>query len=360
MDKVSTFPNIAAIKEEAGVWLVCLDRGELTTQEAQALQEWLGRSQFHQEYLHKLASNWDNMAIMSELAELFPLPDTEMEHRHRVFGMIPRLRQGMGFPLITASTIAAGFLLFIVLFNTTTNHQIPSAPVIADNYYTAIGEQKSFRLQDGSTISLNTNSRVKTDFTGSQRMVRLQQGEANFQVAKNPQRPFVVYVGTGMVWTVGTAFNVRLSSGIVDVTVTDGTVKVFADIDSSESILVLDTDTRPPDNNNMEAVVEAGQTVQYSNVIHTVSPVSSDEMTRKLAWQQNALIFKGEPLEQAIKEMARYTDQQLVIVDPAITGTRIGGHFKTGDIDTLLATLNDGFNIKSEQVAPNLIYLSAK
>lgn len=246
-----------------------------------------------------------------------------------------------------------------MLFNTTTTHEVPPAPVLADNYYTAIGEQKSFRLQDGSTISLNTNSRLKIDFTGSQRVVHIQQGEVNFQVIKNLQRPFVVYVGTGMVWAVGTVFNVRLRSGIVDVTVTNGTVKVFADISSTESPPVLKTDTHPSEKNK-EVLVDAGQTVQYSKVIRIVSSVSSDEMTRKLAWQQNALIFKGEPLEQAIKEMARYTEQQFVIVDPAIKNTRIGGHFKTGDIDTLLATLKDGFNINSEQVAPNLIHLSAK
>ena len=357
MAKVSAFPDVATIKDEAGAWLVCLDRGELTAQETEALRDWLSRSEFHREYLHKLASNWDDMAIMSELAELFPLPNTEQ--RQRTGGTGRRWWPGLRIPLFAASATGAELLLFVAVSSPPFVDEPPRTPFVEDSYYTAIGEQRSFGLQDGSTISLNTNSRARVDFSGSHRIVRLQQGEVNFQVANDPERPFVVYVGSGMVWAVGTAFNVRLTSGVVDVTVTDGTVKVFADVSATESATLLQADGDPPEGGKV-TIVDAGQAVQYGEVVRTVTPVSSDELTRKLAWQQGALIFQGEPLEQAIKEIARYTEQKFVIVDPSIRDRRIGGHFKSGDIETLLATLDDGFNIQSEQVAPNLIHLSAK
>lgn len=355
MAKVSEFPDIEAIKAEAGVWLVCLDRGELTAEESEALRDWCGRSAFHREYLHKLASNWDDMAVMTELAELFPLPATEEQGRPRELGSTTAWRPGLRTAFVTASAVIA----YLTVFDVPSPTRSP-APSVEQDYITAIGEQRSFGLQDGSTISLNTNSRLTVEFSNSHRMVRLQQGEANFQVTEDPDRPFVVYVGTGMVWAIGTAFNVRVISGVVDVTVTEGTVKVFADVDPKQTPALLQANNRAAAGDTA-AIADAGETVQYSDaVLRTVAQVPPAALTQKLAWQQGAMIFRGEPLKDAIVEMARYTDQHLVIVDPSIEDTRIGGHFKTGDIPTLLATLDDGFNIKSERVAPNIIHLSAK
>ena len=359
MAKVSEFPDIEAVKEEAGTWLVYLDRGQLTAEEAEALHEWCGRSAFHREYLHKLASNWDDMAVMTELAELFPLPATEEQGERHGSDNDRGWRPSLRIAFVAASAIGLAVIAYLTVFDVP-SPTLPPTQSVEQNYVTAIGEQRSFGLQDGSTISLNTNSRLTVEFSGSHRMVRLQQGEANFQVTEDPDRPFVVYVGTGMVWAVGTAFNVRVSSGVVDVTVTEGTVKVFADIDPKETPSLLQTSNREAAGDTV-ATADAGETVQYSEaVLRTVVQVPPAALTQKLAWQQGAMIFRGEPLKDAIVEMARYTDQRLVIVDPSIEDTRIGGHFKTGDIPTLLATLDDGFGIKSERVAPNVIHLSAK
>ena len=359
MAKVSEFPDIETVKEEAGTWLVCLDGGDLTAEEAEALREWCDRSAFHREYLHKLASNWDGMAVMAELAELFPLPAMEEQGRPHESGNTAAWRLSLRTAFVAASTIGLAAIAYVTVFDVP-SPTLPPTQSVEQNYVTAIGEQRSFGLQDGSTISLNTNSRLTVEFSGSHRMVRLQQGEANFQVTEDPDRPFVVYVGTGMVWAVGTAFNVRVSSGVVDVTVTEGTVKVFADVDPKETPSLLQTNNREAAGDTV-AIADAGETVQYSEaVLRTVVQVPPAALTQKLAWQQGAMIFRGEPLKDAIVEMARYTDQRLVIVDPSIEDTRIGGHFKTGDIPTLLATLDDGFGIKSERVAPNVIHLSAK
>lgn len=359
MAKVSEFPDIEAIKQEAGNWLVCLDRGDLTAAETAALREWCDRSAFHREYLHKLASNWDDMAVMTELAELFPLPATEEQGRRHGSGSGPGWRPSFRTAFVAASAIGLATIAYLALFDVP-SPTLPATQSVEQNYVTAIGEQRSFGLQDGSTISLNTNSRLTVEFSDALRIVRLQQGEANFQVTADPDRPFVVHVGTGMVWAVGTAFNVRVTSGVVDVTVTEGTVKVFADVDPNETPSVLQTNNRAVADDTV-VIADAGETVQYSDaLLRTVTQVPPADLTRKLAWQQGAMIFRGEPLKDAIVEMARYTDQRLVIVDPSIEDTRIGGHFKTGDIPTLLATLDDGFGIKSEQVAPNVIHLSAK
>ena len=369
MDNIAEFPNQLVIKEEAGAWLVRIDQGELTAAEISRLQEWASRSDFNSQYLEKLARNWDGMAVLQELADLFPLSGLESEFKQqaKLSSQVPGFLSPLRRPVLAASALAVFAVLISVLLvqqplQQTT--QPASQQPTQRNFVTRIGEQATFQLADGSIIVLNTNSSVTVDYSGEQRVVRLMHGEANFNVAKDPQRPFMVYAGGGMVRAVGTAFNVRYTSNLVDVLVTEGTVRVYAQAnpDKLESDLAAESGTEDTriDATKYEVIVGAGKSVQYSNVIQSLELALPVELEQKLAWQQGAIIFRGESLEKALAEIARYTDKELVIVDPTIKGIRVGGHFKTDDIDGLLATLSEGFNIAVTQVADNRIYLSNK
>ena len=214
-------------------------------------------------------------------------------------------------------------------------------------------------MPDSSHINVNTDSRIEIDFSGDLRIVRLLHGEASFDVAKNPNRPFVVYAGKGMVWAVGTAFNVRYTSSAVDVVVTEGTVKVYAEAESDASISLLTEQRAPADRPVVkEVLATAGQSVRYAGAIeeHQTSP--SVDFERRLAWREDSLVFQGETLESALQEISRYTSKQLVILDEDIKSLPVGGHFKTDDIDGLLASLGRGFNLKVAQVGDHRIELS--
>ena len=421
--KITEFRDRASIKEEAGAWIVKMDQGELSPEQTAELQQWIAKSDFHRNYLHQLAHNWDSMGILQELAELFPIqptaatpavmpatqpvmpaqagtsgthtptvmpaqagtsgthtqPEPVMPANPTVMpaqagisnpqpptpktwlqNLIAQLKQ----PKAWAPTLAT-FALVAILINT---QQL-------NHFETDIGQQASYQLSDGTRITLNTNSELKVDYSQDRRRIYLLRGEAHFDVAKNPQRPFMVYAGEGMVWAVGTAFNVRyLNAGnlegnhagtlvdtligtSIDVTVTEGTVKIFADIepDKNTSLDVNDAQSSPTDH---EQLVHAGKSVQYSKVINATQTTPAQVLEQKLAWQHGALIFKGETLEQAIKEIARYTDKQLIITDPSIKNIRVGGHYKTDNINSLLASLSETLEIKLEQKGSQL-HLSA-
>jgi len=365
--KITEFRHRASIKEEAGAWIVKMDQGPLSPEQTAELQQWIAKSDFHRNYLHQLAHNWDSMGILQELAALFPIqPTAVMPAKAGIFqpstpktwlqNLIAQLKQ----PKAWAPTLAT-FALVAILINT----QQPN------HFETDIGQQASYQLSDGTHITLNTNSELKVDYSQDRRRIYLLRGEAHFDVAKNPQRPFMVYAGEGMVWAVGTAFNVRyLNAGnldgnrasnhkpsSIDVTVTEGTVKIFADIepDKNTSLDVNDAQSSPTDH---EQLVHAGKSVQYSKVINATQTTPAQVLEQKLAWQQGALIFKGETLEQAIIEIARYTDKQLIITDPSIKNIRVGGHYKTDNIDSLLASLSETLEIKLEQKGSQL-HLSA-
>src|SRR5258708_24248903 len=99
--------------------------------------------------------------------------------------------------------------------------QILLLSLVESPYYaTAIGERKPVTLTDGSKVLLNTDSRIQIDYSAEQRIVRLLQGEAFFEVAHNRARPFLVYAGANVVRAVGTAFSVHVQKSRVAVVVT--------------------------------------------------------------------------------------------------------------------------------------------
>jgi transmembrane sensor len=346
MSNVTQFTNPEQVKHEAGAWLARLDKPPLSEIEREQLRRWLATSKFHEEYLHRLTDNWNRMDALSELAPLFPLKAEESDYQ-------PGWQRFSGW--IAVSAMAAMVLLAVGLNDFQAPGQVPAPKVSTTTFKTAVGEIVNVELPDGSSVKLNTNSLMEVDFDDHLRTVTLLRGEANFKVASNPLIPFVVQSGTGTVWAVGTQFNVRLLSSAVDVTVTEGLVKVIAGMDMGpEQGAANDVH----ESAERQVMVQAGQSVRYNQVIETPEIHIQEELVQKLAWQQGSLIFRGESLQEAIAEISRYTEQQLVIVDPAINNIPIGGLFKTDDIEGLIVALNRNFNIRSEQISPNLIHLS--
>jgi len=354
-NNVTRLPNKALIKEQAAAWFVRIETGALRDEDIAELRAWVQQSAFHRDYLLEIARNWDDMAGLTELSKFFPLPEDEsLKDSLHASRAGQRWRLGtQSFPLMAAvvATVCMAVTLLLVLQTSIFENYGPQT------YKTALGEQRRIHLEDGSVVTLNTNSELAVDFSKTRRAVKLIRGEANFQVAKNPERPFGVYAGSGMVWAVGTAFNVRHSVSSVDVIVTEGSVKVFSNIGAGKgSELSIDNaqgaeprvtgDRTSIRTGREEALLIAGEVVRYSKVIEFLDVVRQEDIKRKLAWQEGALIFKGESLAQAVAEISRYTDRRIIITDPFLAGLRVGGHYKTGDIEALFASLGQGLQIK--------------
>ena len=109
-----------------------------------------------------------------------------------------------------------------------------------------------------------------------------------------------------------------------------------------------------------EAFVKAGEALQHSQVISQKGEMQRKQLEKKLAWQQGALIFKGETLEQVVIEVRRYTDKKIRIVDADIKNTKVGGYYKTDDIDSLLRSMSQSFGIHVAYLDDDVIQLSSK
>lgn len=349
MSNIKQLPNTEIVKQEAGIWLARLDNGDLSDKEHADLQRWMSTSEFHADYLKRLVVNWDRMDVLSELADLFPLKSIE----HRAPGMAGNRLAWVGAAAVVVAIVA--MLLAVELPSGSTS--VDALPVERPTpvvYHTAIGDFTSVKLKDGTVMKLNTNSLVEVEFDAELRSVTLLRGEASFKVASDPSKPFVVRGGNGFAWAVGTQFNVRLLNDAVDVTVIEGRVKIVTGAGKTEPQAMISPKV---DDSAHQVLLRAGESVRYDQDIEILKVHEQADMDQKLAWQRGSLIFNGESLEDAIAEISRYTSLQLLIIDPEINDIPIGGHFKTDDIEGLLAALATNFDIRVDQVSPDQVHL---
>jgi len=215
-----------------------------------------------------------------------------------------------------------------------------------DTYATDIGEQRSFTLEDGSTIHLNTQSEIRVRFDAHFRHIDLVRGEALFVVAKDPAHPFQVHGGKTIFSALGTRFNVRLWDDRAMVTVLEGRVGVATDL-SALKTTKSPTD-KLPDGEQAKDVLQVSESTghveleageQVSIVGTAIQQVASGDPVQATAWTSRRLIFVAEPLASVLDEFNRYNRQSIRVKDPKLSALEISGTFDPTDVDSLLDSL---------------------
>jgi transmembrane sensor len=194
-------------------------------------------------------------------------------------------------------------------------------------YTTGVGEERVVRLDDGTRISLNSGTRVRIAYSDSQRRVELEHGEAYFEVASNPARPFIVAAGLREVIALGTVFVIRYDKTQTAVTLFEGKVAVLpVAAESSSQDTPAAVRSGEPDR---ELILAPGERVTFnpSDSLKLDSP----RMEAIAAWRRGEVILDKTPLAEAIAELNRYDKVQLVIDDPGIAALPISGIYQAGD-----------------------------
>ena len=372
-DNIVKFPDRTAIEEEAAAWLIKLD-GDCapSAEELASLREWLGRSSAHREQLSTLADFWGKMNVLTDLA--VPLGQQEIRTNHTFAGGLRRLIPQFGRAAFVTAVLVIGIGVAAAFW-------LRPDPFVSNNGLsaTAVGQQQSPTLADGSVVLLNTNSQIKVDYDNDYRNIRLLQGEAHFTVAKSAARPFRVYAGNGRVQAVGTAFSVYLKDNTVDVTVTEGRVAL-------SSMNRLGTSHRPqqgtPPGSNQSSgsnatgdsafvealgTIKAGESATIRNsldadtasTINTIETVEAQAMVKRLSWREGMLTFSGDPLEVVVDEISRYTAVSIEITDPVVRATRIGGRFPIGETDAMFDALEANFGLRVIRLSPDRVLVTA-
>lgn len=326
------FPNQEAVTSRATTWIAKIDRG-LSAEEQRALAQWLEESPHHGEALVQCASMWDMLDILQPIAKLMPMQDFEIEADATAVSQF-NSRRLLGVALAASVAVMTAVSVIAFLPLSQSKHVLETAqvpPRIIQHYQTGVGETTVFALSDGSLMQLNTDSKVAVEYTSGARNIDLIQGEVYVDVAKDASKPFTVQSGADRVTAVGTAFSVdRRSEDETEVIVTEGTVRVNRHADD-------------PSQRYDDLYLTPGQRLLVGEARPHVS-VDNDPQSA-LAWREGMIVFRGEPLREAIREIDRYTALSFEIIDPQLAEIPVGGYFKTGDLDQLLAILEQNFGV---------------
>ena len=222
---------------------------------------------------------------------------------------------------LAASVIAAGAFAWLFLNRPTTLE-----------YTTAVGEQHTALLPDGSAVLLNTDSEVRIELSRHLRRVELVRGEALFSVAHDPGRPFEVHALQGVTTAVGTQFDVEIVRSGAAVSVLEGTVTVGG---------VGGGTAAPP-----SVAVPAGSGVGYTHE-GMVSQLRPAEINRIQGWRTQRLVFNDMALASALAEYNRYRRTPIVLSDPALGSRHISGVFHIGDEAAFLSAMEQGLHLKA-------------
>ena len=317
----------------AASWTVRRDRG-LSAAESIEYELWLAANPRHATAMKLSSAAWSSL---DGLPESVAIPVLAAARRHHSFW-----RQ-----TIIASSLAAAAALAIGVF--VWSRHAPAAPAIV---FSAHSAPRTVTLTDGSFVQLNIDSQVVEQFTASERHVLLVQGEAHFSVTKNPARPFIVRAGELQVRAVGTAFNIKLQSSVVDVIVTEGRVQVASatDADHFAPSSALNVGGRAVLRSDLSVTTDLSQALVCSQLAPT-------EMVRALAWREPLLRLGGATLAELALEFERSTGRRLVFADPAIAELRFGGRFRAGDLEGFTQVLANTLDIEVEYAADGTITL---
>lgn len=341
MTKILEFSTHTA-RQQACDWLARLDRG-LSPAEELALQAWLAARPENARKLLALSARWDRMDALSRLADLFP--ETQLTSSTRR----PMARQF----LATAAALLIGLAIggwYLIMPLLAERQPAYEQHLTEARFQTGRGEQSTVVLPDGSTLILNTDTVIRSAYSAESRNVYLERGEVHVQVAHNPGHPFFAHIGDRRVRAVGTAFNLQFTAGHpMELIVTEGRVLVEQ---SDEQASAVEGGGGPV------APLTAGQRMVISDAVQKVSVVPPEDIQVRLSWRRGNLIFRGESLEQAIGEISRYTSVKFEFQDEALKHVRIAGLFRTGDVEGLLATLKENFNVSYRRPSPEQVILT--
>jgi transmembrane sensor len=211
-------------------------------------------------------------------------------------------------------------------------------------YTTAVGEQRSVRLADGSIVYLNTHSSVEIHFSSVARDIQLLDGEALFVVTHDIIRPFRVHADSALIQALGTEFNVYKHGRATTVSVIEGRVRVTSQEHAPQSVAAP------------IQLLAAGEEAQVSQSDVIKRPTRDPAHT--IAWRQRQLVFAGDTLAHVFEQVNRYNQTQITIPDPTVAARRLSGVFNVDDLDSLLQFLNGDGDLAFERHGNELIIRS--
>jgi transmembrane sensor len=353
------------IYEEACEWFIDCRAGDLDEAARYDFDCWLRKSPEHLNAYLELAAIWnegpsldpagkfDRDTLIAQAAldrdNVVALPSRTIISDTSMYDVAPRAVHAVseGPRWYRRRRLAA--MAASIVFALTATAILSLDTLRIPTYATAIGEQRSLVLKDGSTVELNSRSKIAVRYSKQFRQVELLEGQALFRVAKDANRPFVVKVGATLVRAVGTEFDVYQKRDGTVVTVVEGQVAILTD----HPVTLPDhgvptTRASAPRPHNLQfpaidprrignIVIAAGE--QLTVTPKEIQMAEHPNIANATAWTQRQLVFESASLADVAEEFNRYNDRQLIVGDPALETFHVSGVFSSTDPASLIRFL---------------------
>ena len=309
-------PEIAA---EAAVWIARLHGPDRSVRMERECLDWQHRSAAHRRAFERCTDIWEEVPRVT-LGTAYATASSQGAESDDSGGAYRPKRARWPLALAAVALLSLG-VLFIQLWLDLGVHS------------TGVGGQQLVVLGDGTRMSLNTSTRVRVELGADRRSVSIEGGEALFEVAKDPRRPFVVRAGASEVVALGTVFSVRLDASrahdddALAVTLIEGRITLQpAHAGRSDGL----APARP-------LSMQPGERVRLTRAAGkaedaAVAQVDRPRIESVVAWKRSEAIFDDATLAEAVAELNRYNRTPIVLVGGvSLANLRVSGIYRTGD-----------------------------
>jgi transmembrane sensor len=322
-------PLPESLLDDAAEWLVRLNESQATQADFEEWQRWLSADPSHARAYHALEGTWQlsAQAAIAHHSRAQPeftryRPDEPVSTWVRRHNNIRRRRTLAAAAIVLAAIGAAGAWW-------------SRQPAVIQ---TATAEQRVVWLPDRSRVTVGPLTRVSYRYSAATRALRLDAGQAFFEVTKDAQRPFVVETQRGRVVAVGTAFSVDVMPDRLNVTVAEGTVRIENAAPPSEPTAAAGA--RP-------LMVTAGR--RYISAASGASVTALPSATPDVSWRDGRLSYYGDPLSAVIADLNRYAADPIELADARLGDLQYTGTVFPESVNDWLASLPNIFPIRVER-----------
>lgn len=321
-------------KAAAALWLARLQHDPSAEDDA-AFARWLAQSE-----ANRLA--WDRAR---DLWDVFEDPQTNdlLSHLRRDALSLRARPSASPAPWYLAAASIAAVVVGGVLFSLLSGQPATSPPTQVagvgardltrfgqNDYETGAGQRLNVKLEDGTRLVLSPGSAVDIGYADGQRLVRMTRGEVLFDVRHDAAHPFRVAAGERVVSDLGTRFNIQVQDGETRVRLDEGSLGVTVGDDprvvtGAPRILVP----------GQELIARRG---------HADEVVQAETAPEEA--EHKVIQFDNVSLAQAVAQMNRHADKQLVVLDPKVAALRVSGAFRTDDPARFATTLTTLYPVR--------------
>jgi transmembrane sensor len=321
--------------EQAGHWCARIARSRLSFEEEARFNAWLAEDPANGQAFDQAVEVWQALHDVADTPEVIGMRAEVLTKLRQANARrwSRRVARSLKWPMALAASLALVVVSSVWMVSGS-----------AQSYQTAIGERRTFLLEDGSRLSLDADTKIQASFERDHRELTLLAGRAKFDVAKDRSRPFTVTAGEQTIVATGTSFSVERLGDKVHVVVYEGQVAIVPRKDPSVKELKQVVARVVP----VEALLNPGRELVAPDD-RAGGSIGSVDVGRAGSWEGGQLNFVDEPLGDAVERLNRYQDEKLVVADADLSRIRINGVFNAGDNSAFVEALEAAYPVQARR-----------